>query len=120
MFFFMFDEAMNSALPIATPIDFLKLPGFAEAKSHLESDGRPSAWITETVNPTDKGAIFIKNGRPWYKSPCMHYEGYWLHGGLGSVQCDVCKGLLPGLMWDTTCRENFEECPFYRAEGDGL
>ena len=29
--------------------DPLSLPGFSEAKAHLESEGRPSAWITETV-----------------------------------------------------------------------
>ena len=90
--FFMFDNEP----PAATPIDFLALPGFAEAKRHLE----------------DVGATFLKDGRPWYKSRCPNYEGYWLEGGTGSVQCGSYGGLLPGLMWDTTCKGGFEKCPF--------
>lgn len=95
------------------PIDFLTLPGFAEAKKRLEETGHPSAWITKVVDPTEKDAFFHKNGRYRHKSPCEHYEGHWLLGCIGSVQCDACESLLPGLMWDTTCKEKFENCPFY-------
>ena len=97
--------------------DPLSLPGFSEAKAHLESEGRPSAWITETVDTGDKHAAFLKDGRPWYKSQCEHYEGYWLLGGIGSAQCDACDGLLPGLMWDSTCKgAPCAACPRYRKE----
>lgn len=115
--FFMFEDLVDAPPPVTAPIDFLGLPGFAEAKAHLEERGFPSAWITDVVDPTEKHAFFNKNGRPWYKSQCMHYAGYWLHGGTGSVQCRACESLLPGLMWDTTCSKKFEDCPFYRTGG---
>ena len=63
----MFDEA----LPDAPPIDFLSLPGFAEAKAHLEETGHPSAWLTEVVDTSDRYTIFLKNGRPWYKASVL-------------------------------------------------
>ena len=106
--FFMFDNE----LPAALPIDFLVLPGFAEAKRHLEETGHPSTWITEVVDTSNKYATFLKDGRPWYRSQCPNYEGYWLEGCTGSVQCGSYGGLLPGLMWDTTCKGGFEKCPF--------
>ena len=64
--FFMFDDEPPSALPI----DFLALPGFAEAKRHLEETGHPSTWITELVDTSDKHATYLKDGRPWYRSQC--------------------------------------------------
>ena len=106
--FFMFDDEP----PTAPYIDFLALPGFAAAKRHLEETGHPSTWITELVDTSDKHATFLKDGRPWYKSRCPNYEGYWLEGCTGSVQCGSYGGLLPGLMWDTTCKGGFEQCPF--------
>lgn len=114
---FFFEETLEAPPPIHQPINFLSLPGFSEAKKGLEEKGMPSAWITETVDTTEKCAFFCKGGRPWYKSQCEHYEGYWLLGGIGSVQCSACRELLPGLMWQTTCREQFENCPFYSAGG---
>jgi len=90
--------------PAAPPIDFLALPGFAEAKRRLEGAGRPSAWITELADTLNKCAVFLKDGRPGYRSQCPNYEGYWLDGGTGSVQCGAYGGLLPGLMWSTACR----------------
>lgn len=106
--FFMSDNK----LPASSPVDFLMLPGFAEAKRHLEVTGHPSAWIAEVVDTSNESATFLKSGRPWYKSQCPHYEGYWLEGGIGSVQCGSYGGLLPGLMWDMTCKGEFEQCPF--------
>lgn len=93
-------------------IDFLTLPGFSEIKANLEKKGYPSGWITEVVNTSVWGAVFVKDGHPWYKSPCIYYEGFWLYGGIGSVQCGAYGGLLPGLMWDTTCKGGFDQCPF--------
>lgn len=98
-------------------IDYMTLPGFIKAKRHLEDSGHPSEWLTEVVDTTQKGACFLKSGRPWYRSLCPYYEGYWLHGGVGSVQCAACRNILPGLVWDTTCKEGFEKCPFYMEKG---
>lgn len=103
--FFVFDDTPS--------VDFLTLPGFAEAKRHLKETGHPSTWITKLVDTSDKYAKFLKDGRPWYRSQCPHYQGYWLEGCRGSVQCGSYGGLLPDLMWDTTCKGKFEQCPFY-------
>ena len=111
--FFMFD----GELPDTPSVDFLALPGFAEAKRHLEETGHPSTWITKLVDTSDKYAKFLKDGRPWYRSQCPHYQGYWLEGCTGSVQCSSYGGLLPDLMWDTTCKGRYEQCPFFK-KGD--
>lgn len=104
---------MSDAGPPATPpVDFLALPGFAGAKRRLEEAGHLSIWITKLVDTSNKYATFLKDGRTWYRSQCPNYKGYWLDGGSGSVQCSAYGGLLPGLMWDTTCRGEFEQCPF--------
>ena len=60
--FFMFEDLVGTPPPATPPIDFLGLPGFAEAKAHLEERGFPSAWITDVVDPTEKHAFFNKNG----------------------------------------------------------
>lgn len=98
------------------PINFEDLPGFVEAKTNLEEKGFLSAWIYETIDPKAKYAIFLKNGKPGYKSPCPYYEGYWLCGGFGSVQCRAVDTLFPGLQWDITCGKKHEQCPFYKPE----
>lgn len=64
--FFVFDDAPS--------VDFLTLPGFAEAKRHLEETGHPSTWITKLVDTSDKYAKFLKDGRPWYRSQCPNYQ----------------------------------------------
>lgn len=94
-------------------IDPLTLPGFAAAKHRLESDGRPSYWIMEIVDISNPYAIYQPAGRPNYRSDCPLYDGYWLDGGIGSVQCRGVDELLPGLMWNETCEHKFEQCPFY-------
>lgn len=105
------DEQQNSAI---NPNDFLSLPGFAEAKSYLEDSGRPSGWLTDTVDISDPTAQYLKDGKPWYKSACPFYKGFWLSGCIGSVDCDAyCASLLPGLMWQETCRNQHEKCPFF-------
>lgn len=90
------------------------LPGFAEVRARLEAGGHPSAWITDVVDTTDPYAMFLKKGKTNYKSACPHYEGYWLHGGTGSVQCKATDGLLPGLQYTLHCEKNCEACKFYK------
>ena len=92
------------------------LPGFAEAKEKLELGGRPSGWITDVVDTTEPYAMFLKKGKANYKSACPHYEGYWLLGGTGSVQCRAADGLLPGLQYSLHCEKNCENCLFYRGK----
>ena len=93
-----------------------ELPGFAEARERLRKDGRPSEWIDQTVDPQSPYALFEKDGKPNYKCNCPEYEGFWLDGGIGSVQCRAHDGLLPGLHFELTCRKDFEMCPFKRRK----
>ena len=89
---------------------FIGLPGFQEVEAGLDARGKPSYWIFDVVNTEDKHAFFAKHGRPWYRSECPFYEGYWLLGGCGSVQCSKCKTILPGLQWDITCSKDYTNC----------
>ena len=103
------DEQQHSAINSNV---LLSLPGFVEAKAYLEDSGRPSGWITATVDTSDPAAQYLKAGKPWYKSACPFYQGFWLSGCIGSVACER-TGLLPGLMWQHTCRNQHEQCPFF-------
>lgn len=94
--------------------DPLDLPGFRKSKAYLEENGYPSDWIVKVVNLSEKGSVFIKDGKPWNKSDCPYYKGFWLCGSIGSVDCIACSQLLPGLMWQHVCKENFEECPILK------
>lgn len=95
------------------------LPEFAETKRRLEAGGHPSEWITETVNPADECAHFLKAGKPWYRSSCPMYEGFWLCGYIGSVQCQGCEKLIPGLQYNLACKDDFERCRFYKKPEAG-
>ena len=88
------------------------LPGFAEARKRLRSKGFPFAWVDKVVTPDEPGAVFVKKGIPFERSICPEYEGILLCGGFSSVQCRAHYGLLPGMMWDTTCGKDPERCPF--------
>ena len=87
---------------------------FTEEKRGLESRGYPSYWVDEVVDRNDKYAMFEKDGKPHYKSQCPYYEGYWLRGGCGSVQCAAHDGLIPGLQWDKFCSKCHEKCLVFR------
>lgn len=94
------------------------LPGFSEARSRLEEARKNPCWIDEVVDPTENDAVFVKNGKPWYKSNCPEYDGFWICGGIGSVQCKVHDGLIPGLHFHLTCGKNPEKCPLRVFSGD--
>lgn len=92
------------------------LPGFAEARAYLKDKGLPATWVDEVVDPSSKWACFVKDGKPWYRSECPEYEGFWLEGSTGSVQCGMIPFLMPGLQWDNTCSKNPGLCPFRSKE----
>lgn len=84
---------------------------YQKVVADLEARGHPSYWVTSTVDVTHPHAIFLKDGKPWYKSPCPHYQGYWLHGG-GSVQCAASDKVLPGIHHQLFCASNCHECEY--------
>ena len=92
------------------------LPGFAEARKYLKRRGRPCGWIDEVVDKDEPAAQFMKAGNPNYCSECPEYEGFWLDGCIGSVQCRSVPFLIPGFHWYKTCGETPGRCPFRRAE----
>ena len=62
--------------PRPDPADPLSLPGFAKVKAYLEGKGLPWEWIIKIPDTSDKYTIYLKHGRPFYKSNCPHYKGY--------------------------------------------
>lgn len=96
-----------------SPNELIKLPKYQERKAGLVERGRPWEWILDTVALDDNYAVFLKLGKPWYRSECPHYEGYWLSGGIGSVQCSVAEGLLPGIHQLLYCGSDCKNCPVY-------
>ncbi len=89
---------------------------FQEVITGLKERGCSTEWVTMVVDPDNRFATFVKDGKPWYRSDCQSYEGYWLHGGLGSVQCKAVGQLIPGLFWDLFCKENCEQCFYHQKE----
>lgn len=85
------------------------------ARGHGGTDN--AGWVFETVDPDAPGAIFLKDGKPWYKTTCPHYEGFWLCGYIGSVQCKQVDGLIPSIHWQIFCRteEGCAKCPYREA-----
>lgn len=90
--------------------------GIDKVVRDLTQRGKPTSWVTRTVDPENPGAVFEKMGKPHYPSACPCYEGYWLLGGTGSVQCRAAGELLPGIVWYGVCSKGHEGCPFYRKE----
>ena len=88
--------------------------GITEVVRHLEALGRPAEWPLYVVDPAEKGACWLPDGKPWYKSPCPCYEGYYLLGGTGSVKCRATEELLPGVVWHKTCSKDYARCPYYK------
>ena len=94
------------------------LPGFVEARESFHRRGLTGAWVDTVIDPSDKWACFERPGKSCYRSECPAFEGFWLDGGCGSVQCRNVPFLFPGLHWDNTCSKNPELCPFYKKEED--
>lgn len=88
----------------------------AQEKAQLQSRGMLAAWIQKTVDVNAEGAQFLKNGGSSYKSSCPCYSGFWLNGGIGSVQCSSCSSLLPGIAWYLICSRQSEKCSLRQHE----
>lgn len=88
------------------------LPGFRETREYLRKKGLSASWVDEVVDRNELGAVFIQDGKPWYKSNCPEYVGFWLCGHIGAVQCKAVPFLIPGLHQSHTCEKNQEQCPF--------
>ena len=84
----------------------------------LIAKGKPASWPTKVVDPSEKGTVYLPEGKPWYQSACPCYDGYYLCGGTGSVRCRTAGELLPGCVWYSVCSKDFCSCPFY-IEGKG-
>lgn len=69
----------------------------------------PSLFGGEVLDTSHQYASFLKGGKPGYLSKCPKYEGYWLLGGRGAVQC--AGDLLPGKQWYEVCSKCPESCP---------
>lgn len=93
--------------------DLMLLPEYQAAKSGLIERGKPWEWMLEVVDTTQTGSAFLKKGKPWYRSDCPYYEGYWLNGGNGAVQCTCASSLLPGIHQLLFCEGKFEKCPLF-------
>lgn len=85
---------------------------------HLKEMNLPANWPTMVVDPSGQGVVFLPGRKPWYKSDCHCYEGYYLCGGTGTVQCRTAGELLPGIVHHHVCRKEYRKCPFYK-EDDG-
>ena len=90
--------------------------GIQRAIDYLNDKGLPATWPEMVVDKEAFGAVFENEGKPHYRSQCPHYEGYWLLGGIGSVQCKAEGELIPGLAWYAVCSKGYEQCPFYKKE----
>lgn len=86
-----------------------------DIKARLASKGYKSDWIDKIIDPHKPGTCFVKNGKYSYKSTCHNYEGYYLCGGFGSVQCK-CAGLLPGVIGNEICFRENRQCPYLEQE----
>ena len=93
--------------------------GIARVIRDLEARGKVTTWVTKVVDPGEFGSVFEEMGKPHYRSGCPSYEGYWLHGGTGAVQCRAAGELLPGVVWYNICEKRHDTCPFCKgAEND--
>lgn len=90
--------------------------GIQETIEALKAKGLPANWPTGVVNPAGVGVCYLEKGKPWYKSECPHYEGYYLHGGTGTVRCTTAGELLPGIVHHKVCSKEYCRCPFYKEE----
>lgn len=90
--------------------------GIQKAVDHLKSKGLPHEWPLEVPDLQDPGTLKAVETARSYKSPCPHYGGMWLCGGISGVECTSAGELLPGNVWDSVCKEKHTNCPFYKKE----
>lgn len=90
--------------------------GIQKAVDYLKSKGLPHEWPLEVPDLQDPGTLKVVKTARSYKSPCPYYEGMWLCGGIGGVECAAAGELVPGHAWYAVCGENHTSCPFYKEE----
>lgn len=95
---------------------YMKELGIQEAIDYLAAKGLPTEWPTRVIDPSEKYAVYLPEGKPWNKSTCPCYAGYYLLGGTGTVQCRTAGELLPGIVWLKVCSKEYCKCPFYKEE----
>lgn len=98
---------------------YMKELGIQDAVDHLRAMGLPATWPTQVADPEDPCTFFLSEGKPYNRSNCPCYEGYYLDGIYGAVKCRGTRELLPGIVWDKTCSKGHEKCPFYKEETNG-
>lgn len=74
----------------------MKEMGIQEAVDYLREKGLPANWPAGVVNPKGAG------------------EGYYLCGGIGSIQCKTAGELLPGVVQYKVCSKDYKKCPFFK------
>ncbi len=99
------------------PISFAELPYVKQVGQRVAETGGDPSWVTKIVDKDDPYAVFLEKGKSnnprygtMYPSVCPMFQGYWLLGGTGSVQCSRCKNLIPGIQWDFVCKDHPEKC----------
>ena len=107
MFLFMKDEIWRQ---------YMDELGIQKTIDYLKAKGLPAEWPTMIVDRNKFGSVFEEKGKPHYQSQCPKYEGYWLHGGTGSIQCSACEELLPSPVWYEVCTKEYGQCPFCISE----
>lgn len=107
MFFFMKEEVWRQ---------YMEELGIRKTIDYLTAKGLPANWPTGVVDPSGECVCYLPGGKPWYKSQCPHYEGYYLCGCIGSVRCSTAGELLPGIVQYNVCSKDFKKCPFYKEE----
>ena len=66
---------------------YMKELGIQKAIDYLKGKGLPYEWPEKVVNLNDPATLKATVTASSYKSQCPHYSGYWLCGGIGSVEC---------------------------------
>lgn len=94
MFFFVKEESWRR---------YMEELGIRKAVDYLTEKGLPAKWPTMVPDPQEFGCIYVPGGKPYNRSNCPEYEGYYLHGGCGGVKCRAAGEVLPGIAWDTVC-----------------
>lgn len=92
--------------------------GIQAVIDNLTGKGLPARWPIMVPDPDAFGTEYLPKGKGFscYKAECQSYEGYYLHGGISAVKCKTCPELLPGIVIDKMCRQDFTACPYYKEE----
>ena len=90
--------------------------GIQRCVDNLKAKGLPHEWPMKVGDKSCPYTLKAAETASCDKSQCPHYDGYWLHGGTGSVECRAAGELIPGVVWHCVCSKDFTKCPFYREK----